>query len=517
MVNRTRDPKLGVAPAVSSQRRRTSGAALRDAYPPAGNVAAAFDHGRGGGVLGKLRKWSRRAFAERQILVRSGGRVSYITLSRRLQMTTALTASVAAMALLGYTATNSLPDPRVLFKHAPSDQAMSTDQATSSTSVELQARIDDLQRQLATANARLSQPATPADPDAEARIKALQEERDRAIAQQKALQSQLDAARQTADAKAQSLAQLNRTIEANRGELRQSDTQRSALQTRIHQLEGELDAAKRKIDQLAAEHDKSVAEREQLASRPPEPQQRGAPAAPGAAASSSAPSMDSVPAPASPPRTVITGPQDQHSDATGELEQLIASTGIDVEELLQRLSRVPPNQGGPYVPLAAAANAAVPAPDAQRSQELQQIVRTLPLAAPLDDYRLESGFGGRADPYTHRQAFHPGVDLVAPYRTPVRTTAAGVVTFTGVKSAYGKVVEVDHGHGIVTRYGHLHRIVVVRGQTVMLHQEVGELGSTGRSTGPHLHYEVLVSGTPQDPEKFLQAGKNVVQAISSKQ
>ena len=77
---------------------------------------------------------------------------------------------------------------------------------------------------------------------------------------------------------------------------------------------------------------------------------------------------------------------------------------------------------------------------------------------------------------------------------------------------YGKVVEVSHGHGIVTRYAHLHRIVVARGQKITVHQQVGELGSTGRSTGPHLHYEVLVNGVPQDPEKFMQAGKDVVQA-----
>ena len=88
--------------------------------------------------------------------------------------------------------------------------------------------------------------------------------------------------------------------------------------------------------------------------------------------------------------------------------------------------------------------------------------------------------------------------------------------FTGAKGPYGKVVEIDHGHGIVTRFGHLHKALVARGQMVTVHQAVGELGSTGRSTGPHLHYEVLVNGTPQDPEKFLQAGKNVVQTVTSK-
>ncbi len=151
-------------------------------------------------------------------------------------------------------------------------------------------------------------------------------------------------------------------------------------------------------------------------------------------------------------------------------------------------------------------------PDARRSEELQRIIKTLPLSSPLVQYTVGSGFGGRPDPFNKHQAFHTGVDLVAPYRTAVHSTAAGTVIFTGVKQGYGKVVEVDHGHGIVTRYAHLHRIVVARGQKVQLNQRVGEVGSTGRSTGPHLHYEVLVDGTPQDPEKFMQAGKNVVQA-----
>jgi murein DD-endopeptidase MepM/ murein hydrolase activator NlpD len=142
---------------------------------------------------------------------------------------------------------------------------------------------------------------------------------------------------------------------------------------------------------------------------------------------------------------------------------------------------------------------------------LQKLVGQLPLAAPLPHYQLESGFGARHDPFNGHTAFHSGLDLSAPYRSPVYSTAPGTVIFTGVKDNYGRVVEIDHGHGIVTRYAHLHRILVARGQKVDLHTAIGELGSTGRSTGPHVHYEVIVDGTPQDPEKFLQAGKNVVQ------
>lgn len=183
--------------------------------------------------------------------------------------------------------------------------------------------------------------------------------------------------------------------------------------------------------------------------------------------------------------------------AIGELERLIASTGIDPQALLNE-----GGEGGPYIALDGAIQRSAEA----RARELREIVKILPVAAPLDDYSIRSGFGARVDPLTGKRAFHPGVDLTAPYRTPVYSTAPGTVSFAGVLGGYGKTVEIDHGHGIVTRFAHLHRIAVARGQTIGLHQKVGELGSTGRSTGPHLHYEVLVNDDPVDPEKFLQVG-----------
>jgi murein DD-endopeptidase MepM/ murein hydrolase activator NlpD len=473
--------------------------------------------GSGGELLARLAKWTKRVFAERQILVRAEGRVSYITLSRRSQALMAV-GGIAGLALVAY----MLSGPLIGWRGrtaAPADAGLAAD-------AQLRARIDQLQRQLAAANAQLSHadaaqaPSNPAIDKAQARIKALEEARDHAIAEQQELQRQLSAAQDAARAKTQSLAQLSRTLDANRGELRQYDTQRSSLQNRVRQLESELDAAKgrtnqykadlesieRKLQQLAAEHDKTVAERDRLQARLSELQGRGAAkAAPDASDSTAA----APPMPA-PPRAQADHPADQRSDNAGEVEQLIASTGIDVEKLLSRLGSVPAGQGGPYVALDKVKPLGVP--DARRSEELQRIIKTLPLSSPLVQYTVGSGFGGRPDPFNKHQAFHTGVDLVAPYRTAVHSTAAGTVIFTGVKQGYGKVVEVDHGHGIVTRYAHLHRIVVARGQKVQLNQRVGEVGSTGRSTGPHLHYEVLVDGTPQDPEKFMQAGKNVVQA-----
>jgi len=138
---------------------------------------------------------------------------------------------------------------------------------------------------------------------------------------------------------------------------------------------------------------------------------------------------------------------------------------------------------------------------------LPGLLKSLPVAAPMAGYRETSPFGERSDPFNGRSAFHPGVDLAAPYGTPVVATAAGVVTFSGWSGAYGKIVEIDHGHGIVTRYGHLERATVLVGEHVAAGAQIGYEGSTGRSTGPHVIYEIDVNGEPQNPAKFMDLAR----------
>jgi murein DD-endopeptidase MepM/ murein hydrolase activator NlpD len=137
------------------------------------------------------------------------------------------------------------------------------------------------------------------------------------------------------------------------------------------------------------------------------------------------------------------------------------------------------------------------------------VLRSIPLFAPLDSFSLMSGFGARSDPFTGQAAMHYGLDLSAPLRTPVMATAPGTVVVAGWRSRYGRMVEIDHGNGLRTRYAHLYKINVRRGQKVDFREPIGLLGSSGRSTGPHVHYEVLVNGEPTDPNKFLRAGKDV--------
>ena len=134
----------------------------------------------------------------------------------------------------------------------------------------------------------------------------------------------------------------------------------------------------------------------------------------------------------------------------------------------------------------------------------------LPFKRPTQA-RTTSGFGVRFDPFNGRPAVHQGQDFAAPLNTPIYATAPGVVAFAGVRSGYGNTVEIDHGRGFKTRYAHLNTLGVKPGQSVSLGQRVGAMGTTGRSTGVHLHYEVWLNGRPQNPARFLRAGDQLVQ------
>lgn len=128
---------------------------------------------------------------------------------------------------------------------------------------------------------------------------------------------------------------------------------------------------------------------------------------------------------------------------------------------------------------------------------------SIPGRAPIDGARFSSAFGNRMDPFNSRLGFHSGVDLAAPTGTPILATAGGRVIYAGEKSGYGNVVEIDHGNGLVTRYAHASRLAVREGDVVLPRQHIADVGSTGRSTGPHLHMEVLENGAPINPAGYM--------------
>jgi murein DD-endopeptidase MepM/ murein hydrolase activator NlpD len=174
----------------------------------------------------------------------------------------------------------------------------------------------------------------------------------------------------------------------------------------------------------------------------------------------------------------------------------------------------PRGQGGPARPIDGAALAAIESKTARLERQMwiyQEMVRghgMIPSIWPVAGV-LESGLGGRRNPFSGRGfEYHEGQDIDAEYGAPVQAAASGKVMIAGRQRGYGNVVYVDHGAGLSTRYGHLSQINVAVGQTVTRGQTIGLVGSTGRSTGPHLHYEVRINNQPVDPKRYLPGADN---------
>jgi murein DD-endopeptidase MepM/ murein hydrolase activator NlpD len=203
------------------------------------------------------------------------------------------------------------------------------------------------------------------------------------------------------------------------------------------------------------------------------------------------------------------------------LEERIATRARRIQSVLADLGidkgRAPPEGpvGGPFVP--------IKPPQPGDSAFERQLYRINAAFAQIDRYTntlvavpvrkpvigemdMSSPFGIRRDPFLGRRAIHPGIDLRGEVGEPVRATATGHVTVAGREGGYGNLVEINHGNGLTTRYGHLSVITVKIGQFVRIGEVVGKIGSTGRSTGPHLHYETRINGEAVDPQKFLRAG-----------
>lgn len=465
-----------------------------------------------------LRIFGEQLFPERQLLLKSSGGVRHIALPGWLQATVlaACIASVGGVAFLaiGFARLHATIDHQIEAARSPAPAVGSPD---SQSLDQLRAEMAQMHRDLsaatqnyADANTRYQQTrdklgTLSTDNDKlrtelstlTQRAKTLQQARDEA-------EHHAKQAEQALNSKASSLSQLAKNLDDNKSELRRSETQRTTLQNRVQQLQMELQTANNRMQQGAAADTKNGSQK-QVATEP-------ARAAPNPATGPATASEDSEPD--------VVAPMPQHSAGTpharagsSELEKLLASTGLDIDRLVGSLNAsASEGQGGPYIALNGPRAAEL---EKSRQEQLKRLAKVLPLRSPLDEYQLRSDFGPRIDPINHRASFHPGLDLAAPYKSHVYSTGPGTVIFTGTREGYGRMVEIDHGHGIVTRYAHLHRILVARGQKVAAHTVIGELGSTGRSTGPHVHYEVDVDGTPLDPAKFMEAGKNVVQ-ISGK-
>jgi len=191
---------------------------------------------------------------------------------------------------------------------------------------------------------------------------------------------------------------------------------------------------------------------------------------------------------------------------------VISDLGLDMAQLEAAAPRSA--LGGPFVPVKLSADAGNFERQLYRINitrvqvdKLSRALALVPYRKPvIGDVEFSSGFGVRSDPFLGRPAMHTGLDFRAATGDPVRATANGKVVTSGWQGGYGRMIEIDHGNGLSTRYGHLSEINVKVGDIVKIGQVIGAVGSTGRSTGPHLHYETRIEGDAVDPQKFLRAG-----------
>src|SRR5262249_20019898 len=192
--------------------------------------------------------------------------------------------------------------------------------------------------------------------------------------------------------------------------------------------------------------------------------------------------------------------EESYDTKARRMRNVLADLGIDAGKMPAPTS----GTGGPFVPMTPRGDAGPFERQLYRIhltraqvQHLDRVLATVPVRKPLaGEMDFTSGFGVRMDPFIRSLAMHTGLDMRANTGDPVRATAAGKVVSTGWSGGYGKMVEIDHGNGLSTRYGHLSAIDVAEGQSIRIGQVVGRVGSTGRSTGPHLHYETRIDGDP---------------------
>lgn len=202
------------------------------------------------------------------------------------------------------------------------------------------------------------------------------------------------------------------------------------------------------------------------------------------------------------------------------LDKMFRSAGMPTDRIIEEVRRGYSGRGGPLTPLSFSTRGEEPSPDELRANRLLNQMDQLnlyriaaekaPFASPVRSVvRNTSGFGFRRDPKTGGRRMHNGQDFAGAHGTDIFATADGVVTHAGWQSGFGRLVTVKHAFGIETRYAHNTRILVTKGQRVSRGDHIADMGSTGRSTGTHLHYEVRVNGTPVNPMIYIKAAKNV--------
>lgn len=469
----------------------------------------------------------RRLLPERQIIIRTEGETSYLRLSTAVQAG-AIAVWVAVAGWIGFTTVGFQNQQEMIAEKA--DAISRSRQAyrklldqVSDYQLSIVGITRDLKeteahlRGLFSQNEELKQDLS----STEVALRTSEAERNRIASARKQLNDQLE----LFSSELRQITGKNNALEAHIGTLRQHlavveaekaeiAAERAALDDRLWSLHNELEASNAKVTLLESNVRALKTDlRTVILER-----------------SAVAVDNDTLRAQVADLESILENERDSHrrellaiSERThgqiAQVEDVIRRTGLKLDRVVPLQPEDATGKGGPFEALAPDMNLsdeedALRIELERRVQRWNQVMNfyvSLPLAIPLEEYYITSYFGRRKDPINGRYSMHYGIDLAGPYKQKVTATAPGVVTFAGRRTAYGRVVDIDHGHGLVTRYAHLAKINVKVGQRVELGTTIALLGSSGRSTGPHVHYEVRYNDKPINPSKFMKAGTHVQQ------
>lgn len=427
-----------------------------------------------GRFISVLNRW----FPERQLMLRTDGRVSFVTLSRTFQISVVCVvlgiAGWSAFASVSYvfygkfllSKDNQVADARLAYKSLLS-QVISYQRKFSSITGDLESN-HSLMLDLVSKNTSLQQGLKTVS----TRLKSTERDRENVLAVRQALREQLA---------------------VNEDKLRNLQNNNGALKDDLDTVEGDLQSALSERNDALFKSTRMRRQIRELETRLVELET----------------SED----------TAVQKLTERTVSLNGSLHRIIEMAGLNPSKLLSANNSDSKAQGGPFIAASsngmAASKLKARLTDLEQhlhhSEELQDLMRRLPLVPPLTSYRVSSTFGKRRDPINKKWAAHYGLDMAAPFKSPIFVAAPGVVKAAGWKGKFGKMIEIDHGAGLVTRFGHLHKILVKRGKKVNFRDKIALLGSTGRSTGAHLHYEVIYKGRSVNPLKFFKAGRYVFQ------
>jgi len=483
-------------------------------------------------VWPSIQAWSDRWFRDRQFIIRQDGKVKAFSLTARRQMLLAGVASFAAVWFVATTGAYFYHTVKIASKNAEVERTriayhelIEEVSSQHDKSLGITRDLDYYRAYLLTMIEQNDLLRNDLNSIAN-RLEDTEDDRERYVAAEQALRGQLrDMERELANLSERNdmlqtdVGSMKTRVIATEEDKRRFAAARAAIERNIQRLENELSGSQNRVIEL----ERTVSQKQEIvdqaqAQRRTAVAERDDAVAKADVASKKLADVEKV------HQLALAKIEERTSKTLAQVEQIVAATGLDPKQFVPAVTPVAPSKnaparGGPFVPLREDMKG-LPLDTQKRADTLGNVVQrldslapflgSLPLSTPVRGFAVTGDFGPRRDPFNGRSAMHEGIDLQSAKGTPIRVTAAGRVVFAGWHSAFGRLVEIDHGFGIRTRYAHMDSIKVREGERVERLDNIGTMGQSGRASGVHLHYEVLVRGRALDPARFLKASGNVL-------